>query len=175
MRSPASGLRPVVSVSKTISRIASLLRAAVRQTSEDAANRLSRFFQSAPGRDDEIGAGALLRVGHLMTDYPSQLRLAHPRPRQHPGPLHLGGRRDDRDPVDQLRTAFLEQQGNVEYDQRLAGMALQECLAFPRDRGMDQRLEPTQPGAVAEHRLGEAGPVDSLRPGRAREMRLDLL
>src|SRR5688572_4169247 len=99
MRSPASGLRPVVSVSKTISRTPALCERGAFQTRQDAPNRLSRFLQVAAGRDDEIGALALLFIGHLVAEDALELGLRHSGPRQDSGALDLGRGRNDGDLV----------------------------------------------------------------------------
>src|SRR5690349_12472437 len=91
MRSPVSGLRPVVSVSKTISRMAGLCVPGLAETSNDAANRVASLLHRAAGVDDEVGPGALLRIRHLLREDSRELLLAHSGAGENPGALNLGG------------------------------------------------------------------------------------
>src|SRR3546814_4392439 len=65
-RSPARGSRPVVSVSKIISRIEGLIwTLSGAETRGDGTNLAMRLAFRAAGFDDEIGARALHPIGQL--------------------------------------------------------------------------------------------------------------
>ena len=70
----------------------------------------------------------------------------HARPRQHALALDLRRRGDDHDLVDAVAAAGLEQQRNVEHDQRCAGGAMrrQEGVGVGPHQRMDDRFEPLQ-------------------------------
>src|SRR5690606_38143179 len=92
-RSPVAGSKPVVSVSRTISRAMRLVCRASPwpstclltrpQGSDDLAHLGSRRLQPLAGFDDEVGALALLGVGHLLGQDGVQLLLRHPGPLEH--------------------------------------------------------------------------------------------
>src|SRR6185437_11159663 len=131
-RWPLSGSRPVVSVSRTISRaitpsLAPFARprkalAPVRtlQFRDDGAHLLARMIEALAGVDDEMGAGALLLVGHLTGEDAVELGFAHPFARQDPLALHIGRRGDHDDGVHVSLAAGLEEQRDVEHHDRNA-------------------------------------------------------
>ena len=129
---------PVVSVSKTISRIeslrcaengpdrragkpeAGLLAGFSRQVRDDRVDCTARRFHALAGVDDEIGPPALFRVRHLPGAgspriFPPSCPAATARAR-----AEFRRRGDDHDLVDAVAAAGLEQQRNVEHDQRRA-------------------------------------------------------
>src|SRR5215210_4456069 len=114
MRSPPAGLSPVVSVSKTISRTPALSSRGEAETSENMADLRFSCGQIAAGLDDEIGALALVRVGHLPRQDGIELLRRHAGPREHSGTLHRCRRGDDDDLVERAFAAGFEQQWNVE-------------------------------------------------------------
>src|SRR4028118_605855 len=95
MRSPPAGLSPVVSVSKTISRTPAVSSGRESETSENMSDLRFSCGQIAAGLDDEIGALALGRVGHLPRQDGVELLRRHAGSRQHAFALHLGRRGDD--------------------------------------------------------------------------------
>src|SRR5688572_22045386 len=89
MRSPPAGDSPVVSVSKTISRMSPLNTCRKAETSQDIAHLGAGFVQRAGCVDQEIGAGALFLVRKLAGQYLAELVVGHPRPAEHPLALQI--------------------------------------------------------------------------------------
>src|SRR3546814_9238981 len=87
-RSPPPKLSPVVSVSKTISRIPILSPRSLREASDQATNLRARLLLRAIGRDHGIGARTLFRVGRLARQDRLESRRRHALPREHTRPLH---------------------------------------------------------------------------------------
>src|SRR5215212_3728770 len=110
MRSPPAGLSPVVSVSKMISRTGFLLPDALAQTSQDMLHLGLGVGESRSIVDDEMGALALVRIGHLALEDDVEELRPHPGPREHPAALHLLRRGDNDRRVEILLAAGLEQQ-----------------------------------------------------------------
>ena len=148
--------RPVVSVSKMISRIDSLplptIAAAGRHRQGAAVQRIGfsparsariaataspRVIQPETSVDDVVGRGALVGVGHLACEDRFEPFGGHAGPGQYA--LALDGRvgRDDDDAVDTVPAARFEQKRNVEHDDRRAGLAVpvQEASASARTSG----------------------------------------
>src|SRR3954465_3732422 len=91
IRSPPLGLRPVVSVSNTISRIAmglpllSVRQAALRgrpvapgKGPDDPLDLAACKIESAPGIDDQVGATALFRIRRLASQNRLKPLRGHP-------------------------------------------------------------------------------------------------
>src|SRR5438309_10380602 len=91
MRWPSRGSRPVVSVSKTISRIVPPTRPAKRgptppgdprspvaQTSDDRAQWPEAEVAAQAGRYHEIGSLTFLAIGHLVLQYRRKAPFGHP-------------------------------------------------------------------------------------------------
>src|SRR5215218_10028210 len=95
MRSPPAGLRPVVSVSKTISRTQPLSSRSKVETSDYVTDLRLRCGQFAARIDDEIGSGAIEFVRHLPREDCFKLFRCHARPREHPLSLNIRRRGDD--------------------------------------------------------------------------------
>src|SRR5690242_21901980 len=90
-RWPSAGFSPVVSVSRTISRIA-----ADRSTSrhltdlrEDFTYLLPGSVKSLPAVHDEIGARPLLGIRHLLCEQRFEFFHRHAGPRHHAGTLDV--------------------------------------------------------------------------------------
>src|SRR5581483_692342 len=131
-RWPWAGSRPVVSVSRTISRIVLPLSlrarrfAASRNDNESLSSpfwHLShlrqnfthlrpRRFVSLPAIHDEIGARALVGVRHLLGQQRVELLLGHARPLHHAGALRARRRRHHHHGVAAAVAAGLVQQRN---------------------------------------------------------------
>src|SRR5687768_2285168 len=94
MRSPPAGLRPVVSVSKMISRMGPLSTRRQAKTSKDRPHLGARGVETARRIDDEIGARALVGIGPLAGEDRVEPRRGHSGPRQHALALNWFGRRD---------------------------------------------------------------------------------
>ncbi len=159
-RSPPFGLRPVVSVSRMISR----MRVSDRPQDSRIARVKRRLPSGArrpsPGRPrnsamtassaawlvvdvaarvhNEIGARALFRIRHLARQQLVELFRRHPGPLQQAGALHLGRGADDDRHVDQLVGAGLEQQRNLQHGD--LGAALRPARAGRRARLAHQRM-----------------------------------
>src|SRR5688572_11717144 len=96
MRSPPAGDRPVVSVSKTISRMAPLNTRFEAETSEDRIDLATGLLEAARRIDHIIGPLPLLAVGHLAGEDMVEFLFGHSRSGQHSLALQLGsGRYDD--------------------------------------------------------------------------------
>ena len=145
-----------------------------RQGSEDIAHRRPCLIEGRIGGNDEVGALALLRVGQLVGKDAQELLGSHAGPDHGPHPLGFGIGGDHRDLVHALGQPFFEEQRHVEHDHRRVRMRCKKRLALARHRRMDQSLKPGQFVRLAQHAFGEAVAVDPVRPGGAREMRLDL-
>src|SRR5262245_42310496 len=105
MRSPPAGESPVVSVSKTISRMAPLNTRRQAETSEDIHHLGAGFVHAAGGIDDKVGALPLLLIGHLPGEDLLELFRGHARPGEDPLALRFGTGRDNDDLVKGLITA----------------------------------------------------------------------
>src|SRR3546814_15636282 len=82
-RSPPPKLSPVVSVSKTISRIPILSPRSLREASDQATNLRARLLLRAIGRDHGIGARTLFPLGRLARQERPESRRRHALPREH--------------------------------------------------------------------------------------------
>src|SRR5579862_8696505 len=81
-RCPCAGSRPVVSVSRTISRMLFLCDSMpsfrhLSNPAEDFTHLHAHRVESARGIHHEIGAGALFRVRHLLGENRRKFVLAH--------------------------------------------------------------------------------------------------
>src|SRR5262249_8102997 len=96
-RSPESGSSPVVSVSKTISRMIVAARCEspaphCSDISQNVANLRSRVIESLRAVHDEIGTAPLLGIGHLLGEQCRKLFFRHSGAAERARALHLGGR-----------------------------------------------------------------------------------
>src|SRR5436305_12974246 len=91
-RWPSFGSRPVVSVSRTISRI--LLRSAgpAGNRPQDRTDPALGMGKAKTRFDEKMRAPALFRIGHLLCEYRLKLLLRHARPGEHALSLHRFGR-----------------------------------------------------------------------------------
>src|SRR5690606_25439435 len=85
MRWPSAGSRPVVSVSRTTSRIGP-------QDADDFFYATQGIAFSEPSLHDEVCPDALLGIGHLLSQHLRQTLLCHAGPREDAGALHEGRR-----------------------------------------------------------------------------------
>src|SRR3546814_13003147 len=110
--------KPVVSVSKIISRIEALIwTLSGVETRGDEANLTARLAFGAARFDDEIGTRPLDAIGNLQAADHLQLRRGHAGAAHHAPSLHPSGRRNDRDRPELAPAALLEEQRNVEHDE----------------------------------------------------------
>src|SRR6185503_2098335 len=117
-RWPWFGSSPVVSVSRTISRMASEsipFRRHLSYLRENFTHLPARRLESLPAIHDEIGSRALFRVGQLLGGERGELLLAHARALEHAGALHLGRRGHHHDRVAARLAAGFVQQRDVEH------------------------------------------------------------
>src|SRR4030095_891171 len=114
IRSPPAGDKPVVSVSKTISRMASLNTRREAETSQYIATLGAGLFEGAGSVDDKVGTRPLCLVRQLAVEDLLELPGRHSRTGQHPFALQFRSRGDDDDLVERLVAAGFEQQGDVE-------------------------------------------------------------
>lgn len=134
-----------------------------------------RLAQALPRVDHEIGAAALFPVAHLGGEDGAELLVRHPRPPEHAAALHMRGRRHDDGGIDVGMAAALEEQRDVERDDRRAVLPRrreERLLRLPHHRMHDRLKAAARPG-VPEHRRAELRAVDTVRPGRPRKRRLD--
>jgi hypothetical protein len=156
-------------VSNTISRIAGVIgcgRAAGKLN-------LPRFGQRRAGIDHVVGLGALFGIGHLQREHVLEAFGRHAGPGKDPCALHFGRGRNHGDGIDLIGAALLEQQRDVEHDQRRASMLAQEGLPRGSHGRMDDRFEPGERGGIIEHRRTELLAADAVRAGGAWERGLD--
>jgi hypothetical protein len=107
-----------------------------------------------PGAHHMVGQAALARIGHLAGDDGGDLFGRHAAALAHAGELNGRRRRDDDDPIDPIRPAGLEQQGDIQHHQRHLppARAGQEAGLGGADHRVQDRLQPAQGGGVADHR-----------------------
>ena len=159
------GSRPVVSVSRTISRIASTRDA--RGSAERGCRRQvparGRPLASAPRRCPrpvsmtKSARRALFASGIWRARMAVEASPRHARPGQHALALHCGRRRDHDDGVAAPLAAGLEQQRDVEHHQpRAAAGAGEEAPSRARGPAVDDRLEPR---SAADRRATRAASV----------------
>src|SRR4029079_8396631 len=118
-RCPSSGLRPVVSVSMTISRMPGFWRTGLEQF-DHGFESPQAMAAAKPCGYHEIRTPALLRIRHLARQHGGEFLTGHAGPLQHARKLHERWRRYHRDVVGALVAADLEQQRHIDGDQAVA-------------------------------------------------------
>ncbi len=145
------------------------------QYSDDVANPPQGQIAPETRRNDEIGAPALLGLGHLAGADGGQPGLAHPGPAQHTPALDVARRRHQRRIVAILLGPDLEQQRHVQYHQATAprGGPLEKTPLAGAHHGVEDALEPRQRVPIGEHPAAEPLTVDPAIPDRAGKGRRD--
>lgn len=125
--------------------------------------------------DDEVGPPPLFHVRHLLTQDGLKFLRSHRGATQHPLALQKGRGGDHDDGVAAALAAGLEQQRDVERDQRQPPPRRppEERLLGLAHQRMQDAFEPPKGGSVAEHPRAEGAPVDRPVDDRARERRRD--
>ncbi len=114
----------------------------------------------AAGIDDEIGPFALFRIRRLASQDRLEFLRGHARPSKNACPLDLGRGGDNDDLVERRLAAGLEQQGDVEQQDRRVGMISDEPLASFRDGRVDDGFERGKRFGIAEHLARKAGAIE---------------
>src|SRR5690606_22338344 len=110
---------------------------------------------------------------HLKRADCLELCLAHTGSAQDAATLNPERRRDHGDRPDAAKTAFFEEQGNVENDNVARAVTREKALLRARDRWMNDRLKRGEFVAVSQYARAELLPIDALCPGGAGKARLD--
>src|ERR1700744_471473 len=121
-RWPSLGSRPVVSVSRTISRMSLRSAGPAGNGAQPRADPARRMGKAEAGVDEEMRPLALFRIGHLLCNYRPEFFLRHARPGEHPLPLHRFERDDERDRIRLRLPAGFEEEGDIEDDDRRGGV-----------------------------------------------------
>src|SRR6187402_2459875 len=109
--------RPVVSVSKMISRTSALLvRLARSEGGDDRRDLYSGRTDTVAGIDHKIRPCPFVRIRQLARKNQIEFLLRHARPRKHPLPLNLWITADDGNEIDAIGAGRFEQQRNIEDD-----------------------------------------------------------
>ena len=174
MRSPPAGDRPVVSVSKTISRM-SLLK---HPSGGRDKSRISRTWARVSFRVPEVSTTKSARSrfsssGSWRARICSNFSAVMPGRASTRSRCNRGRRGDDDDLVERLVAAGFEQQGDVEQQRRRIGMLDDEAGPLMVNRGMDDRFQRGEFVTVAEHRRRQGLAVDGSIARAAGKARLD--
>ena len=130
---------------------------------------------AATGIDNEMRPPPLLRIGHLLAHYRGEALLSHARTGEHPLLLHRRGGRYADDRIDEFVAACLEQQRNIEHDQRRAGPrgVGEKRVARCGDERMHDGFEARESCGIIQNARRQDRPVDGAVASRAGESRLD--
>src|SRR3954452_18422546 len=152
-RCPSPGSRPVVSVSRTISRISLRSAGPAGDRAQDSTDPALGMSKAEARLDEKMRAPTLLRIGHLLCEYCLEFFLRHARPGEDALPLHRFGRGHERDHIGISLAAGLEEQGDVEDDGRRVGVGPKESLALLAHQRVYDALERAQARLVFEQNL----------------------
>src|SRR5690554_947890 len=188
------GSSPVVSVSKTISRIelpyATLADQAsiseppvnlrvdklrrVPQLPQDVSYVLPRCLYPSACINNEISALLLFSIRHLKRENVLELLLGHAGPRQDAFSLNLCRRRNHNYLVDAFSPALFKQKWNIEHDDRRSTtpMFLQEALGIFPDQRVHQSFQPLDRFWVTNHGFCKPFAIDDTVDDRARKRSL---
>lgn len=130
------------------------------------------------GRHHEIGPPPLFPVWQLPRDYGGNFVRLHLSPLPQPGRLHRARRGNDDDEVHPPLAAGLEEQRDVEHDERpsLAPRALNEAPLRFLDEGVQDRFEFFEARGVLGDERTKRRPIDGARrdgPGKRPSDRAD--
>lgn len=125
--------------------------------------------------DDEVRPPPFFRVRHLLAQDRLKFLRSHRGATEYPLALQKGRGGDHDDGVAAALAAGLEQQRNIEGDQRQAPPRRppEERLLGVAHQRMQDGFEPPEGGSVAEHPCAEGAPVDRPVDDHARERRRD--
>src|SRR4051812_27700284 len=119
IRSPLFGSRPVVSVSRTISRMDALFPIRWRRDNlQDITHLRTGVIETLRGIHHEIGTAAFFCVRYLLGDDGLELLFRHSGPRQSALTLHPGRRRYHHDGIASPFAPGLIEQRNIQYGDR---------------------------------------------------------
>ena len=173
-RCPSAGLRPVVSVSRMISRISRRISFRAPPPGRAGSRVLrARRLKRTVGVDDHMRPAPFFPIGKLPRDNPLEARQCHACAGQRPALLHSFRRADDENEVDRLVGAGFEQQRHVDDASRRAlGRGAREEFP-PRlpDERMDDPFEPLRAPRGRRARTPTAPPGRRRRPARRRGTR----
>ena len=120
-----------------------------------------RVIEPAARVDHEIRSRSLLGIRHLLGADRLERRLGHAGTGEHAGALNLRRRGDDEDGVAAGLGPGLEQERDVEDDERRVRVAGEEGAALVADQRMHDRLQPRELFGISEHRRTQGRPVKS--------------
>lgn len=128
-----------------------------------------------PGRHHEIGPSPLFPIRQLPRDYGGNFIRLHLSPLPQPGRLHRARRGNDDDEVHPPLAAGLEEQRNVEHDERAprAPCTLHEAPLRFLDEGVQDRFEFFEARGVLGDERTERRPIDGARRDGARKRPAD--
>src|SRR5689334_23617943 len=115
MRWPSAGSKPVVSVSRTISRMIGIFlgAAALAKLGQNHLHLLESVLEALVRHNHEMGFCTLFFVRHLARMKMVELFFRHPRPCQDPLALNMGGSADHHDRVHVSLAAGFEQKRDI--------------------------------------------------------------
>src|SRR5436305_6833050 len=122
-RCPSLGSSPVVSVSRTISRISLRSTGPAGNGAQDRTDPSLGMGEAEACFDEKMRPLALLRIGHLLADYCAEFFLRHARPGKDPLSLHSFGSGHERHRIGVSLAAGLENQSDIEDDRPPVGIA----------------------------------------------------
>src|SRR3954468_18796549 len=117
-RCPSPGSRPVVSVSRTISRISLRSAGPAGDRAQDSTDPALGMSKAEARLDEKMRAPTLLRIGHLLCEYCLEFFLRHARPGEGAPPLHRFGAGPGAGPIGISPRAGLEEEGGCREDGR---------------------------------------------------------
>ncbi|MEA2781056.1 MAG: hypothetical protein QOK29_2600 [Rhodospirillaceae bacterium] len=123
------------------------------------------------GGDDQIGPLAFFRIGHLARLDSGQFRRGHSGSGQNAGTLDAPGCAHHHDQIEAVLAPRLEEERDVENDQRPPGPpgSREKALLGPTHQRVEDRLQPLQRFWIAEDLGPERGAVDGTIAPDARE------
>src|SRR5215468_8231177 len=175
IRCPSFGSRPVVSVSRTISRINPPALLPVHtpplpgyrqlfgaQKSDNCTQSAQAHHSAQTCRNNKVRSSAFFAIRHLIFQDCCQTILRHTRPPQYPLPLHEARCGDHENIITSAFAPALEEKRNIKHDNRLsprAGLGAKLPFAYLDHRVNDPLKARKRPG-ITKHTLPEKGPIN---------------
>src|SRR5947209_5994828 len=143
-RCTSLGSSPVVSVSRTISRISLRSAGSSGDGAQDRTDPALCMVKTEARLDEKMRTPALLRIGHLLRHYCAEFLLRHARTAEDALPLHRLRRRHEGDRVGLAFAAGLEKQRNVENEDGRLRVSRQKLISLLANERVDDALEGAQ-------------------------------